>query len=67
MIPNIKQPTAKYPISVYIGKYPDAEWVFIEDFKGTYSEALELIGWYQAMIPRTGNWKNSFRIWDNRW
>jgi len=53
-----------YPISIYIGNFPNGEWEFVKDFQGTYEEALKEIIQLQLNDPKTGRKKNHYRIWD---
>ena len=48
-----------YPISKYIGNFPNGEWEFVKDFQGTYEEALKEIIQLQLNDPKTGRKKRN--------
>ena len=50
-----------YHISKYIGKFPEGYWDFVEEFKGTYSNANKRIINLQKKDK-----KNKYRFWDCR-
>jgi hypothetical protein len=51
----------KYPISKYVGKYPNGKWVFIKEVKGSYEDAMK-----EAAVLQKKDPKNAYRIWDER-
>lgn len=60
MITNV----TSWPISKYIGKFPNGEWKFVKQYQGTYEEVLEEISKLQINDPKTGRKKNHYRIWN---
>jgi hypothetical protein len=63
---NIAVELKKWPISKYVGKHPNGEWVFVKEFYGTLEEALKEAGRMQEENPKTGRKKNHYRLWDQR-
>jgi hypothetical protein len=51
-----------YPISKYIGTYPNGYWVFVKDVEGTYEEALK----EAKKLQETDTDKAKYSIWDDR-
>ena len=53
----------KIPISKYVGKYPNGNWMFVKYFNGTYENALKEAGKLQLQDPKTGRKTNHYRLW----
>jgi hypothetical protein len=51
-----------YPISKYIGTYPNGYWVFVKEFEGTYADALK----EAKKLQETDVDKGKYSIWDDR-
>jgi hypothetical protein len=51
-----------YPISKYIGTYPNGYWVFVKEFEGTYAEAIN----EAKKLQETDVDKGKYSIWDDR-
>ena len=51
-----------YPISKYIGTYPNGYWVFVKDVEGTYADALK----EAKKLQETDKDKGKYSIWDDR-
>lgn len=63
---NINTVVKSWPISKYIGNFPNGEWKFVKNYRGTYEKALDEIFLLQSDDPKTGRKKNHYRIWDQR-
>lgn len=50
-----------WPISKYVGFYPEGAWEFVEEFPGTQQEAYEHANALQKLDP-----DKEYRIWDCR-
>ena len=53
---------SSYPISKYIGTYPNGYWVFVKDVEGTYADALK----EAKRLQETDLDKAKYSIWDDR-
>ena len=54
--------TKEYPISKYVGKYPNGKWIFVKYYEGTYEEALKEAVRLQSIDSQ----HNQYKIWDDR-
>jgi hypothetical protein len=54
-----------YPISRYVGKFPKGKWEFVEEFRGTYAEAVARL---RELVKADGRGELAvqYRFWDNR-
>lgn len=59
---NMKLSTKLWPISAYTGKWPDGEWIFVEEFKGTELEVYARA----ALLQKEDKGSAQYRIWDCR-
>jgi len=53
-----------WPISKYIGTFPNGEWCFVKNYRGTYEDSLKEAFQLQLEDPKTGRKKNHYRIWN---